>query len=214
MRVICSALVATSLMFTAAQAAPISFDKSWKEQRFSLFSKNRYSFNGNTIGIKSNGSVSMAYVALPEDKWSASTASWTWSVKQSVPPTDLTVKGGDDRNIALYAIFLPKDKAASLKGASIKKLLSSDDVRVIVYVWGGDHGVGAKLDSPYLGPRGKTVVLRAAGTGQHSEKINLKSDYKSFFGSSDVAVVGLAISADSDDTDTSVDASIANLNIQ
>ena len=121
--------------------------------------------------------------------------------------------GGDDRNLALYVIFLPEADAQRLKGAGIRKLLGSDAARVLVYVWGGNHGRSKVLGSPYLGARGKTVVLRNAGTGSHSENVNLSSDYKRAFGGAKGAVVGIAISADSDDTNTKVRGAISNLSL-
>ncbi|WP_375265247.1 DUF3047 domain-containing protein [Planktotalea sp.] len=128
-----------------------------------------------------------------------------------MPATDLRKKGGDDRNLAMYVVFLPEAEAQNLKGVVIRKLLGSNAARVLVYVWGGNHGRGQVLASPYLGNRGKTVVLRNAGTGNHSENVNLASDYKRAFGGTKGAVVGVAISADSDDTKTKVRGAISGL---
>jgi len=155
----------------------------------------------------------MAYRAVPEGLWGASKASWRWSVDQSVPATDLRKKGGDDRNLAMYVVFLPEAEAQKLKGAGIRKLLSSNAARVLVYVWGGNHGRGKQLASPYLGNRGKTVVLRNAGTGSHSENVNLASDFKRAFGGAQGAVVGIAVSADSDDTKSKVRGAISGLSL-
>lgn len=207
------ALSASLLAAPAVQAEQISFNKSWKEQKFSLFSKNKYSFKGSTLGVKSDGAVSMAYRAVPENLWGSTKASWRWSVDQSVPATDLRKKGGDDRNLAMYVVFLPEADAQKLKGAGIRKLLSSDAARVLVYVWGGNHGRGKVLSSPYLGARGKTVVLRNSGTGSHSESVDLAGDFKRAFGGTKGAVVGLAVSADSDDTNSAVRGAIANLTL-
>ena len=80
-----------------------------------------------------------------------------WLLTESVPATDLLKKGGDDRNLAMYVVFLPEAEAQKLKGASIRKLLGSNAARVLVYVWGGDHGRGQMLGSPYLGNRGKRL---------------------------------------------------------
>jgi hypothetical protein len=205
------ALAASLIAAPAVMAEQISFNKSWKEQKFSLFSKNRYSFQGATLGVQSDGAVSMAYRAVPENLWGSSKASWKWSVNQSVPATDLRKKGGDDRNLAMYVVFLPETDAQKLKGAGIRKLLGSDAARVLVYVWGGNHGRGKVLGSPYLGNRGKTVVLRNAGTGNHAENVDLASDYKWAFGGTKGAVVGIAISADSDDTNSKVKGAISSL---
>lgn len=208
-------LTATTLWCGAAMAAgPVPFDSAWKTQRFSLFSANSYGFQGNAVSLSSDGSVSLAYRALGQDKWQAQSAQWAWQVSEGVPATDLRPKGGDDRNIALYFVFLPPAEAERLKGSNVRKLLRSEDVRVLVYVWGGDHARGSVLDNPYLGNRGKTVVLRGAGNGSHSEKVNLAQDYARAFGGSDTALVGLALSGDSDDTDSRIRAQVSGLRLQ
>jgi len=207
------ALAASVLTAPAAHAGQIAFNSAWKEKRFSLFSKNRYSFGGTALGVQSDGAVSMAYTAVPESLWGSTKASWRWSVDQSVPATDLRKKGGDDRNLALYVVFLPTAEAQSLKGKGIRSLLRSGAARVLVYVWGGDHGRGQVLPSPYLGNRGKTVVLRDAGTGSFPQSVDLAGDYRRAFGGAQVNVVGLAISADSDDTDTAVRGASASLSL-
>jgi len=74
---------------TPAYSDGILFDASWKEQRFSLFSKNKYGFKGNRLDVSSRGSVSMAYTAVSEMDWAAKSASWSWTVGQGVPATDL-----------------------------------------------------------------------------------------------------------------------------
>lgn len=196
-----------------AGAAEIRFDTNWQEQRFSLFSKNRYSFGGNRLGVRSDGSVSMAYIRLGEPYWPAKQAAWSWSVSEGVPATDLTKKGGDDRNLSVYAVFLPESKADQLKDAGIRTLLGEDSARVLVYVWGGEHSRGDMLASPYLGERGRTIVLRPSSTGAFAENVNLASDYERAFGPVSGVLVGLAVSADSDDTDTSIRANIEGLQV-
>ena len=171
-RILCLALAASVLSASAATAGSIPFNSGWKEQKFSLFSKNRYSFGSSTLGVSSDGAVSM------------------------------------------YVVFLPEADAQAAKGKGIRALLSNNNARVLVYVWGGNHGRGQVLASPYLGNRGKTVVLRNAGTGSHSENVNLASDYKRAFGGSAGAVVGIAVSADSDDTSSQIKGAIANLSLQ
>lgn len=194
-------------------AGPVSFDDTWRTQAFSLFSSNTYDFRGDAVSVASDGSVSLAYRPLPERFWSVRGAEWSWEVTRGVPATDLRRKGGDDRNLALYFVFLPQDEAERLKNTSVRRLLRNDAARVLVYVWGGDHGRGAVLDSPYLGPRGKTVVLRPAGTGQARESVDLTRDYARIFGG-DAALVGLALSGDSDDTDTAIRGVISALRLQ
>ena len=212
-KLLTAATLGLTLLSTPSLSEPIAFDGSWKEQRFSLFSKNKYGFGGQQLDVTSNGSVSIAYAAIPRSNWSAKSASWSWAVDEGVPATDLRKKGGDDRNLALYAVFMPQADAERLKNANIRDLLGADSARVLVYVWGGAHERGAVLDSPYLGARGKTVVLRGAGEGSHSEEVDLARDYERAFGGNATALVGLAVSADSDDTDTKIRASISGLRL-
>jgi len=114
----------------------------------------------------------------------------------------------------LYFVFLPKAEAQRLKGTKITRLLDNDAVRVLIYVWGGAHTRGAMLDSPYLGTRGKTVVLRGSGTGEAREAVDLQADYARAFGGPLTSLVGLAISGDSDDTDSRIAARISGLTLR
>jgi hypothetical protein len=206
-------LIAATLA-PAAFAETVAFDKSWTTQRFSLFSSNKYGFSGNTMSIASDGAVSLAYTRVKQPLWGAKSARWNWSVSKTVPATDLAKKGGDDRNASLYFVFLPEAEAAALGAkADVRKLLTSKSARVLVYVWGDNRGRGTVLSSPYLGNRGKTILLRPAGTGQFSENVNLGADYKRAFGGAAGALVGLAVSADSDDTKSVIRASISGLSL-
>ncbi|MEJ6401445.1 DUF3047 domain-containing protein [Yoonia sp. 2307UL14-13] len=212
MRLLLNAALATAIALPAA-AGPVSFANGWQEQRLSLFSSNDYSF-GNNLSMVSNGSVSIAWTRVGQADWGSRSASWSWTVEQSVPATNLAQKGGDDRNISLYFVFVPESVAPSLQGANIRSLLGNDDVRIIQYAWGGNHSRGQVIPSPY-GPSGQgvTVALRQAGTGSHSERVDLAADYARAFGGQPGALVGLAVSGDSDDTDSVIRAAIGNLSL-
>ncbi len=198
---------------TVAAAQDVRFDGNWSEQRFALFSRNAYDQRGQSLGVTSNGTVSLLWTALPDAMWQGTRAGWNWTVEQSVPATDLTLKGGDDRNLSLYFVFLPQDAAIAARGAGIRTLLDNAQARVLMYVWGGDHARGEVLPSPYLGDRGRSVILRPAGTGSASESVDLVADHRRAFGSDPAALVGLAVSADSDDTRSSILAVIEGLRI-
>ena len=217
MRRVPSAIAVLSVL--SAMAGPvwanaISFGDGWTHQRFSLFSRNDYALKGNALEVRSDGSVSLLYRALPRQVRDATRAQWSWQVSQSVPPTDLTRKGGDDRNLALYFVFLPEAAAERLKGTPVTRLLQNEAVRVLVYVWGGAHDPGAVLDSPYLGPRGKTIVLRGSGTGSAREAVDLEADYARAFGGPATSLVGMAVSGDSDDTDSRIAARISGMTLR
>lgn len=203
-----------ALAASAALAGPISFGGGWNEQRLQIFNSNDYSFNGGSLGVASDGAVSLAWTRTSEADWGATGASWTWAVDQSVPATNLRQKGGDDRNLSLYFVFLPEERARQMQGANIRQLNGEASVRILQYVWGGNHPRGAVYGSPYAPGQGANVMLRQAGTGSFSENVNLASDYAAAFGGSPGALVGIAVSADSDDTGTAIRASVSNLAVR
>lgn len=204
-----SLIILASLLATSATAGPVSFKDGWNHQRLSLFSANNYAF-GDQLSMVSDGAVSIAWTRLPQTEWRARAASWSWTVEQSVPATDLRQKGGEDRNLSVYFVFVPEAVAPSLAGKGIRSLLGRDDVRVLQYAWGGNHSRGAVFASPW-GAGGAVVALRQAGTGSHSENVDLAADYGRAFGGAPGALVGLAVSGDSDDTDSVIRAAIGGL---
>lgn len=171
------------------------------------FSSNNYVQNGGSLQVVSDGTVSLLWRAVPESLRGSRSASWTWAVAEGVPATDLRRKGGDDRNLAIYFAFTDAATAATANANRATALLRDPNTKVLVYVWGDDEPRGTNFDSPYL-PGLKTVVLRQAGSGQHTESVDLAADYDRAFGGSPEVLIGMGISADSDDTNTKVRASI------
>ncbi|MBM1512204.1 DUF3047 domain-containing protein, partial [Sulfitobacter mediterraneus] len=163
--------------------------------------------------VVSDGTVSLLWRPLDRSQRSAQAASWAWSVQEGVTPTDLTVKGGDDRNLAVYFVFVDPDRAEALAGGSARRILRERSARALIYVWGGQHNRGAILPSPYASQL-RTKVLRGSRAGTHQETVDLVADYRAAFGSSPGTLVGLAISADSDDTKGKIVASISNLSLR
>ena len=206
------ALMAGILTAGVATAGPVSFASGWAEQRLQIFNSNDFTF-GNSLGVASDGAVSLVWTRTERADWGRSAASWQWAVDQSVVATDLGQKGGDDRNLSLYFVFLPPDIAEGLQGANIRQLNRNPDVRILQYVWGGAHSRGQIIASPYAPGQGVTIVLRPAGTGAHSESVDLHADFTRAFGGPPGALVGLAVSADSDDTDGQIRGSIGGLTL-
>lgn len=210
------AVLAAILMLTASVAAAqtVSFDGSWQEQGFLRLSSNDYQQNGRSLDVRSDGTVSVLYRRLPESAGDADAASWSWSVTEGVPPTDLTRKGGDDRNLAVYFVFADAGTAADLRGEPLRELLSASGVRALIYVWGGSAARGTVRPSPYFDGRAATIVLRGAGTGEHSETVDLSADLNAAFGSRPGVLLGVAVSADSDDTDSVIVGTISDLSLR
>lgn len=198
----------------AQQAVPVRFDAGWRALTFPRLTPTRFGLGGTTVTIEGDASASLIYLPAPAQARDARRASWSWSVDSSVPPTDLSRKGGDDRNIALYFVFMDPQAAAALDPATPpRRLLSNRSARVLMYVWGGNHAPGSVLASPYLRGRGWTVALRPAGTGRDRVQADLAGDYARAFGGAAGALVGLAVSADSDDTASRLRASLSDLTL-
>ena len=155
--------------WTSACADQIDFSDGWSEQRFSLFSSNEFEPNGETLHIRSDGTVSMFWSRLPPALWDSTQAVWDWEVISSVPHTDLTVKGGDDRNLSVYFVFMPEASLPKPQ-AKLTDLLGNTRARVLMYIWGGDHRRGEILPTPYLNELGRSLILRPASTGQARER--------------------------------------------
>ena len=196
-----------------ASAEALKFDKSWVEQGFLRLWTNDYAFNGRQLKVTSDGTVSLIYRPVPKTAWNSKMASWGWSVAKSVVATDLTQKGGDDRNLAIYFIFMDPADAERLSGASVRRVLKNASTRALVYVWGGKYPRGKILYSPYGPKQLKTVIRRSAGKGAFSENVDLAADYQRAFGTSLGVLIGVGISADSDDTDGMISATIKDLKV-
>ena len=203
-----------SLSFAVETNAEVAvpFDNSWREQGFLRLFTNDYSLRGSQLDVLSDGTVSLLWRPANEAMRSASSAEWVWRVREGVDPTDLTVKGNDDRNLSVYFVFVDSDRLEALQGRSARRVLSEDSARALIYVWGGEHEVGSMLPSPYS-PRLRTKVLRSVGPGQFRESVDLESDYRAAFGEAPGVLVGLAVSADSDDTNGRIIASIGDLTL-
>ena len=101
-----------------------------------------------------------------------------------------------------------------MEGANIRQLNGNPNVRILQYVWGGNHSRGDVQQSPYAPGQGANVILRQAGTGRNSESVDFARDFATAFGGVPGALVGIAVSADSDDTDSMIRASVSDLAIR
>lgn len=205
-------ILGLALTTPAAIAEPVPFDGSWREQGFLRLFSNSYVQKGQALDVVSDGTVSLLWRQVSDDLRAANSASWDWTVVEGVGPTDLTQKGGDDRNLALYFVYTDPQTAATLTPRGARGLLRDPSTTGLVYVWGGAHQRGFEFTSPYHAGL-KTVVKRPSGAGQHSENVNLNRDYQRLFGGAPQVLVGIGITADSDDTDGLIRARVGNLRL-
>jgi hypothetical protein len=209
---------------TTASAEPIAFgpdlsSQGWKTLTFRSLAPVEYSPEGSgRLLVRGKSAASLIWLALDEKRWPARNAAWRWRVRQGVVPTDLSVKGGDDRSIALYFVFARDEAAArSAKGSSsLTSAMWWSSGAALTYVWGGNAAPGRIVSSPHMGSSGKLIV-RQSGTPADgkwiSEEADLTADFRRAFGRDPGPLVGIAISADSDDTKGAIEAAIEGLRV-
>lgn len=213
MRVIIMVLLGLFLISHAqAQEAPqdpLLKERGWLELLFDNKKPNVFATQSDgAIMVGSDASVSLLYKPVSVDLTETPNLSWTWKVDRSVPPTDLSVKGKDDRALALYISFPFDEARAGFWERFIRSIvvaLKGEDTpgRVISYVWGGEYETGEVIESPYLKSAGALIALQKAKaqTGEWvSEQVNIAADYERIFGEPANKPYQIAISADSDDT--------------
>ncbi len=169
---------------------------------------------GDTVIVRAEAGVGVLWHPVPLDLSRASRAQWRWRVRAGVGPTDLTKKGGDDRALAVYFVFVDGPKAVGQP--DLNELLRRGEGYILMYVWGGVATPGTLLPSPYFGGRGGTIVKRAADTPMgvwFKETADVRDDFRRVFGRLPGTLVAVAISSDSDDTSGLNVAAVADLNL-
>lgn len=212
------------LLAGAAWAAEPAVDAAlaaagWRPLGFDGKAANRFRLVEDAVEVASESSVSLLYRAVTPDLARTPCLAWRWRVERSMPPTDLSRHGGDDRPAAVYVTF-PYDPAEATVAERMKRVLvelvQGRDApgRALVYVWGGTAARGAVLESPYMGSAGALIVLRGADAPLErwfEERVNIAADYARVFRRPPRPPSQLAIGADSDDTRSSSLARVADL---
>lgn len=194
---------AASLMTHPARAAAIEFSPGlpgWTAVKFPFISAAKFTGSPDgALNIATDSAAGMLWRPFDEPMRAPRAAKWRWRVDEGVAATDLTKRGADDRAVSIYFVFNQRPGAQ----AGPMDTLASPDVTTVVYVFGGDRPRGSLLNSPHMKDRGKFIVLRPATTQKrvwHEETVELAADYTRAFGRAMPALIGIAISSDSDDT--------------
>ena len=153
--------------------------------------------------VSSNGGVGFLYRPLAASEAGKLRLSWRWRVERAPPPSDLSVKGADDRPLAIH-LWFPEEPGlwSEIKGTVGRLLGVPVPGKVLSYVWGGTQARGTKLANPHLEDDGVLIVLRSgrhAPDGWVREEIDIAADFTMAFGYPPPAASYLVISADSDD---------------
>ncbi len=171
------------------------------------------------VQVISDKTVSVAYFNVGADLKKTPKLSWQWQTASPIIDTDLTKKGGDDRNLSLYVAFPYQPEQASftdkIKRKAIEALRGEDTPgRVLTYVWGGGGAKGTMAANPYTGKYGALVFLRTPADEPgiwYQETIDLRADFIKAFGFEPAAPTFIALTADTDDTGKMVTSSVRNI---
>lgn len=178
-----------------------------RENRFDLVEE-----GGRTVlRVRSEAAASTMTHPLAVDPAQTSRLAWRWKVSRALAGSDFTRKAGDDYAARVYVLFdYPVDRLAlgdrvkialgrTLYGASLPSA-------AIAYVWGTAQPAGATGPNPYT-DRVRMIVVDSgpaeAGQWRDVER-DLAADFRAVFGEDIPPVVGLAVSADTDNTGEAV----------
>jgi hypothetical protein len=178
-----------------------------------------------TGGIRVRGRGQGAFVTRPLDG-PATCLAWRWRVDAGPPATDLTQRGGDDRALSVSVGFAGFGPAAGFvtRAQHAVAQASAGEHRlprsVLSYVWGGtgrEAPAGSFFASPWTGSITRIRVLRpaAAPRGQWvEERVDLGADWRAAFGGEPLPPLqDVAISTDTEDSNTVVDAQVEHLRL-
>jgi len=192
----------------------------WEEITFSNKTPNEYvALDDGGIEVSSDQGVSLLKKPVMIDIAAEPKLSWRWRVSTSTASTDLSVRGEDDRSLAVYVAFPFVPEEASmferLERNLVEATMGKDAPwRVLAYVWGGLGERGDQVSSPHMGDAAMMKILRpgkAPTKMWFNEQVDIVEDYRSTFGSKPPDPVYIAISADTDDTATMAEGTVTDL---
>ena len=196
-----------------SQAAPqATLPPPWRHQPLPKVEReNRFDLvadAGNTVlRVRSEAAASTLLHPLDVDPARTPLLAWRWKVSNAVAGSDFTRKAGDDYAGRVYVLFdYPSARlplADRLNIALARGLYGAElPTAAIAYVWGTAQAVGATGPNPYT-DRVHMVVVEsgAARTGQWVQvERDVAADFRAAFGEPVPRIVGLAVSADTDNT--------------
>lgn len=219
------AFASMAALISRASAGEVAFgpslvDQGWKPLTFRSLAPMSFAAQGaGQLNITGEKAVSVIWRGVDEELWPKRAARWRWNVTSGPPATNLAVKGGDDRAIALYFVFA-KDEAAARAAKGSQSLSSAmwwSSGAALVYVWGGEGRKNEVVASPHMGSSGKLILRQPGATIDATwrpERADLAADIRRAFGREPGPLVGIAISSDNDDSGARTIAAIAGLVVE
>ena len=197
-----------------ARAAAVPFNESWEHLTFRRLEPNQFTLGDGQLRVVADGSSSIFYRMLEPSFHGAQRASWTWQVDSSVPPSDLSTIGADDRNLGLFFVSLDAAGAERVRpGTNIRSLMTNRSARILMYTWGGNTPLGSVVPSPHAPERLRNLITRPAGTGRFTETVDLAADFPKVFGQPLERLVAVAVSSNSENTPARVEATVSGFTV-
>lgn len=146
---------------------------------------------------------------------------WRWKISNAVPGSSMDAKDTDDYAARVYVFFDYDERKLSLGQRArmdIARTFWGAEIptAALCYVWGTKDDVGRIGPNPYTDRVRMIVLQRGDGrAGQWvSETRDLAADFKAAFGEDAPAVTGIALGADTDNTDSRVQTRFADIRFE
>lgn len=219
---LCQGAAAEERFANLPEIDPALEAEGWRLLTRSDLTPNRFRLRDDgSIEVRSLDSNALIYKPVGEDQRFPARFRWRWRVERSTPPTDILVKGGDDRPLSVYLGFeAPPGSRGffdSLKNAFAELIVGVPvSGYALTYTWGGTSPVGTMFNNPHLRDDSYVFVRRnqAAPLMQWlAEEIDVAADFRAAFGRPPTALRFIAIAADSEDTGQLSVARVAGLEL-
>lgn len=222
------ALIALALPWSAAGdilSRPLDFaDPAWRVLRFDGKPETTFTPLGSSlVQVKTSRSSSFFYRQVSIDLRETPCLLWRWQVTESsIPATDMSQRGKDDRPLMVTVAFPFDSDRATLVERARHALIAGvtgrpPPGRVLAYTWGGAGQRGDQVASPQLDSAGMMRILRPSGSAHgvwFNEVVDLRAEFEAAFGYPAPAAIEVAVSGDSDDTQSRSSGLIGDLRFE
>ncbi len=212
------ALLGAAVLTAAPLAARGAVPAGWMALGFPFKRSNAFKeIQRGIFQVDGKRSASLLYQRISIDLGQTPRLGWRWRVDSGPPATDLSVRGKDDRALAVIIGFpFDPDRATAAERSqhrAMRFLLGGDAPgRSLHYVWGSGLPRGSVIRPPRTDAH-RFIVLRSADEpagSWFSESVDIAADYRRVFGGMAPRAVQLAISSDGDDTQSTVHGAIGD----
>ncbi|WP_230166750.1 DUF3047 domain-containing protein [Roseomonas sp. CECT 9278] len=208
-------MLALGILGAAGPPAPGATAPAWQDGGWSGIPRAQLTPAGaEAVAISARGQGGFVW---RHERRAAECVSWRWRVDHGPPATRLDRRGGDDRALAVTIGFAGWPARSSAWQRTQHAVAQANaggrplPRAALVFVWGGTGEEPRGFESPYMAGLGRVFVLRAAEARRgvwKEERVDLRALWRETFGGQAPPVDKIAISVDSDDTGSRVEARI------